>query len=134
MNIKKIIALSTTAMMVTLLPACSTVMNGGNQAVTFNTGEVSEANCTITGGSDNAVQLDFVSPAEVKLPRSKKALNVMCSKAGYADATQIVNSKVEASTAGNIITGGIIGVGVDALTGALYKYPDVVQIMMHTDP
>lgn len=113
------------------LSACSTVVNGSNQLVTFNTGDVDGAKCTVTGGSDNSVNERFVSPAEVKIPRSKKKLNVACSKSGYEDATQAVNSKIEGTTADNILLGGVVGIGVDALTGAIYKYPDVVSIMMN---
>lgn len=112
------------------LSACSTVVNGSNQLVKFNTGDVTGADCTATGGSDFAVNESFVTPAEVKIPRSKKALKIECNKAGYETANKTVTGKVEGSTAGNIILGGGIGVGVDALTGAIYKYPGTVVIPM----
>ncbi len=110
--------------------ACSTVVNGSNQSISFHSGDVEGADCKITGGSDHAVNQNFVTPAEVKIPRSKKSLNLNCTKAGYETTEQTVHSKVEGSTAGNIIAGGVIGVGVDALTGAIYKYPETVAIIM----
>jgi len=112
----------------TTLPACSTIINGSNQSVKFNTGDVTGADCTATGGSDFAVNESFVTPAEVKIPRSKKALKIECNKAGYETGRKSVTGRIEGSTAGNIIAGGGIGVGVDALTGAIYKYPDTVII------
>lgn len=112
------------------LSACSTIINGSNQLVAFNTGEVVGANCVASGGSDYAVNEKFTTPAEVKIPRSKKKLDVTCDKAGYQTGTKSVHGKVEGSTAGNIIAGGGIGLGVDALTGAIYKYPDTVVIDM----
>jgi len=115
------------------LSACSTIVNGSNQLVKVNTGDVSGADCTATGGSDFAVNESFVTPAEVKFPRSKKALKFECNKAGYQTATKTVTGKVEGSTAGNIIAGGGIGVGVDALTGAIYKYPGTIMIPMTPD-
>jgi hypothetical protein len=36
--------------------------------------------------------------------------------------------------AGNVIFGGIIGLGVDAASGAMNKYPDVVTVAMTPDP
>jgi hypothetical protein len=36
--------------------------------------------------------------------------------------------------AGNIIFGGVIGLGVDAVSGALNKYPDQVTVAMSPDP
>lgn len=112
------------------LSACSTVVNGKNQLVKFDTGAVSGADCTAVGGSDFAVNKQFQTPAEVKLPRSSKALDITCSKAGYQTASRTISGKVEGSTAGNLVVGGPIGVGVDALTGAIYKYPDTVSIPM----
>lgn len=126
MNTKLILALVASVS----LSACSTIVNGSNQMVSFNTGDVVGADCVATGGSDYAVNETFTTPAEVKLPRSKKKVDITCNKAGYQTATKSILGKVEGSTAGNIIAGGGIGLGVDALTGAIYKYPDTVMIPM----
>jgi len=112
------------------LSACSTIVNGSNQSIKVNTGEVTGANCTATGGSEFAVNETFVTPAELKIPRSKKALKIECNKAGFQTATQTVNGKVEGTTAGNLLIGGGIGVGVDALTGAIYTYPGTVSLTL----
>jgi hypothetical protein len=39
----------------------------------------------------------------------------------------------EAMAAGNVIFGGVIGLGVDAVSGALNKYPDQVTVAMAPD-
>jgi len=124
MNIKLITAIAAAIS----LSACSTIVNGSNQLVKFNTGDVTGADCTATGGSDFAVNESFVTPAEVKIPRSKKTLEIECNKEGYQTGNKNVVGRVEGSTAGNILLGGGIGVGVDALTGAIYKYPDTISI------
>ena len=126
MNIK-LIALLAASISVS---ACSTIVNGSNQMVNFNTGDVVGADCVATGGSSNSVNEMFVTPAEVKIPRSKKILIVECNKPGYQTGEERVAGQVEGSTGGNILLGGPIGVGVDALTGAIYKYPDTVVIDM----
>ena len=112
------------------LSGCSTIVNGSNQMVKINTGDVEGANCTATGGSDFAVNESFVTPAEVQFPRSKKTLTFECNKAGFQTGTESVVGRVEGTTAGNVLIGGGIGVGVDALTGAIYKYPDTVSITL----
>jgi hypothetical protein len=33
----------------------------------------------------------------------------------------------------NVIFGGLIGLGVDSASGAMYKYPDMVTVMMTPD-
>lgn len=112
------------------LSGCSTVVNGSNQLVEFSTGDVTGAQCNVTGGSDNAVNETFTTPAEVKIPRSKKTLIVECDKDGYQTGTEQAIGRVEGTTGGNILLGGPVGVGVDALTGAIYKYPDTILIEM----
>jgi len=57
-------------------------------------------------------------------------LNVSCSKPGYSDGSTQVTGRVEGTTAGNILLGGVIGLGVDAASGALYKYPDTVTVTL----
>lgn len=110
------------------MTGCSTIVNGSNQTLNFQTGAVEGADCELTGGSEFAVQENFTSPASIEIPRSKKALQLECSKDGYTTASKTVYSKVEATTGGNILIGGFIGAGVDAATGALYKYPDSVNL------
>lgn len=113
-----------------LISGCSTVANGSNQRVEVNTGDVIAADCLVTGGSDFAVEERFVTPAEIRLPRSKKTIKFSCEKEGYETGTKNVVGRIEGSTAGNILVGGPIGVGVDALSGAIYKYPDVITVPM----
>jgi len=47
--------------------------------------------------------------------------------------TSVIPSGTEAMTAGNIVFGGIIGLGVDAASGAMNKYPDIVTVAMVPD-
>ena len=112
------------------LGACSTIVNGTNQSIQFTTGSVDGADCNLTGGSNHAVSKSFVSPAEVEVPRSSKSLTLNCNKAGYQSAERQVDSKIEATTGGNLLLGGVIGAGVDAATGAVYKYPEEVDLPM----
>ena len=42
----------------------------------------------------------------------------------------IVESNYEAMNAGNILIGGFIGIGVDAATGAMWKYPTAIVVPM----
>ena len=47
---------------------------------------------------------------------------------------QAQSSNAEAISAGNVIFGGVLGLGVDAVSGALNKYPDQVTVAMTPDP
>lgn len=61
------------------------------------------------------------TPTSFQLPR-KNALEVYIQKEGYEPLTVHVSSQISgggaAGMAGNVLVGGVIGVGVDAFTGA----------------
>jgi len=55
-------------------------------------------------------------------------LTVTCTKAGFQDAVVTVPAKFNAVTAGNILAGGLIGIGVDAASGANYGYAETTEV------
>ncbi|MGB6231780.1 MAG: hypothetical protein WBF53_16820 [Litorimonas sp.] len=115
------------------LGACSSIANGKNQAVMFSTGDVEGAECHITGGRDGAVNMRVTTPEKAQVRRAKAAIDVECSKDGYLTASRRVESKMEGTTGGNVVAGGFIGLGVDAMTGAMFKYPDTILVKMQQD-
>ena len=123
----KLFALCAAAIAVT---GCSTIANGKNQAVKFTTGAVEGADCLVTEGRDGAVRESFQTPAEVQIRRAKAAIKVECSKTGYKTASRRVESKMEGTTGGNVVAGGFVGLGVDAMTGSMFKYPDTILLEM----
>lgn len=123
----KLIAALTTAFG---LSACSTIINGTNQGVNFTTGEAQGAKCLVTGGSKGDVNTSFTSPADLQIPRSKKSLQIECNKPGYQTTTKTVAGTLEGTVIGNVIVGGLPGLGVDAIAGSLYRYPDTIDIDM----
>jgi len=127
MNSKLLITAITAAIS---LSACSSITNGNNQAVNFHTGEVKGADCVVSGGRDGNVYLELTTPAKVRVRRAKAAIDVECKKTGYQTANLTVQSKMEATTGGNVIAGGFVGLGIDAMTGAMFKYPDTIMLEM----
>ena len=55
-------------------------------------------------------------------------MTVDCTKDGYAPGHQIAISHFGGATAGNIIAGGLIGMGVDAASGANYSYDNLITV------
>ncbi len=74
------------------------------------------------------------TPGTVTLQKSNASLPIQCTKQCYVNGTSIIPAGTEAMTAGNVIFGGVIGLGVDAASGAMNKYPDVVTVAMSPDP
>jgi len=107
---------------------CATITRGTTQIVVVNTPGVPGATCTLTStsiGSQTAV-----TPATVTLQKGRDNVSVHCSKECYQDGAGIIASNLEGMTAGNILLGGVVGLGVDAASGAMNSYTAEVQIVM----
>jgi len=115
-----------------LLGACATLVNGTSQTVTVSTTPPA-ASCTLDrmGARVGAIS---ATPGSVHLDKSKNDLSVTCSKEGFQTASVAHASSFSGATFGNIIAGGVIGVIVDAASGANYSYPADIRIDMAANP
>lgn len=113
------------------LSGCASVMKGSSQSIAITTMPTSGADCVL---SSKEGSWPVVSPGVVKVERSKADIVVHCSKAGWQDATQTIPSNFEGWTMGNLLIGGVIGVGVDAATGAINEYPHAFNVTMIPAP
>jgi hypothetical protein len=113
------------------LVGCATITKGTTQTIAIDTPGVPGATCTIQTPSGPRV---LATPGNVTLEKSSAALPITCTKECYALGSSMIPSNTEAMAAGNIILGGVIGLGVDAATGAMNKYPDIVTVAMTPDP
>lgn len=107
---------------------CATVTRGTSQAFTV---ESTPLGATVSMSNGERCE----TPCTVKLKR-KHPLAVHVCKAGYAPVTANIVSSMSgaggAGMAGNVLVGGLIGVGVDAASGAtkdLKPNPLVLQLV-----
>ncbi len=110
------------------LAACATVTRGTTQQVTMKSEPPGAAVKTSTGFTCAA------TPCTFKMPR-KEGFEATFSKDGYEPVTVTVTSKMSgggaAGMAGNVIAGGLIGMGVDATSGALNDLtPNPVEVTL----
>ena len=110
-----------------LLGGCATITRGTTQTVAVDTPGVPGAMCTVT--TTNGPQT-VATPGAFILSKSSATLPVRCVKECYQDGGGVLGSTFEAMTAGNLIVGGVIGIGVDAMSGAMNKYPDFISVPM----
>ncbi|NOT42949.1 MAG: hypothetical protein HOP13_20920 [Alphaproteobacteria bacterium] len=112
------------------LGGCATVVKGTKQDVAIST-DPPGASCMV---SRNGAEVAMIAqtPGIVQVSRDRAALVVSCTKAPEfaAPATQTVDSKFNGATLGNILLGGVVGVVVDASTGANYSYPEQVAVSL----
>ncbi len=110
------------------LAGCATIVKGTTQSVSVDTPGATGSKCTLTSSSVGSVTL--VTPASVVLQKGSESVRVLCKKECHDDGVGIITSGTEAMAAGNIIAGGPIGLGVDAISGAMNKYNEQNQITM----
>lgn len=114
-----------------VLVGCATITKGTTQTIAIDTPGVPGATCTIQTQSGPR---GLMTPGNVTLDKGSSALPITCTKECYVMGSSMIPSNTETMAAGNIILGGVIGLGVDAATGAMNKYPDLVTVAMIPDP
>src|SRR5690625_1229991 len=70
------------------------------------------------------------TPGSVTVSKSKDHASVECEKVGYQQAAAPLESSFQGMTFGNILFGGLIGVAVDASTGAMHQYPPSITVVL----
>lgn len=108
---------------------CASIVSGTNQSLTVETPGCAGASCKST----NDKGLCAVNASgSVVVNRTYGPLTVVCSKAGVADATAVIESSTKGMAFGNVLLGSLspITVGVDMKIGAAYDYPNLIQVLL----
>ena len=110
------------------LGSCSTIVKGTEQQVSVNTPGVQGAMCQLQSPAIGSRTVQ--TPGNVILPKSKHNVAVSCTAQCYGPGVATLASHTEVMTAGNVLFGGFIGLGVDAASGAMNKYDPGVEVVM----
>lgn len=119
-------------LLVITISGCATITKGTTQSVAINTPGVQGARCTLSSTSIGTRSL--TAPATIVLDKGADNVAVRCVKECFEDGVGVIGSSLETMTAGNILVGGVIGVGVDAASGAMNKYAPEATIVMAPKP
>jgi len=122
-----------------IVVAAAAISLGACASVTRGTTDVFVVETTPSGAqvkTTNQFACDS-TPCSFKMPR-KSEFQVTVSKPGYKTTTHQVTNKVSgagsAGMAGNVLVGGLIGVGVDAYTGAMKDLtPNPLVVVMEKE-
>ncbi|MCB1420141.1 MAG: translation initiation factor 2 [Notoacmeibacter sp.] len=114
-----------------LLTGCGTVVRGTTEDVVI---DVQPVDATVTTTLNHRCT---AMPCVVKVNRKEK-FTVTASREGYVPQSVFVDTKVSgkgaAGFAGNIVAGGVIGMGVDVATGATLDHtPNPVVIRLQPE-
>jgi hypothetical protein len=126
----KLVCVSAVALAATL-GGCATVTRGTTTAFVAESTPPGASVRTSTGFTCPS------TPCALKMPR-KEEFEITFRKAGYKPVTARVLSQVgsggAAGMAGNILLGGIIGVGVDATSGAMNNLvPNPLRVTLEAE-
>ena len=123
----KINTLAAFAAMGFALSGCASIVEGTTQSLAVTTPPADGAKCVLTSSEGTYY---VTSPGNAIVHKTKNDLSIVCNKDGFNEAHFTLSPHFNGATAGNILAGGIIGIGIDAATGANYNYPPSVAVPM----
>jgi hypothetical protein len=125
---KTFLALS--AAILFMLPGCASIAGSPTQAIMVSTKDSQGNNlegpmCVL---ANSVGRWSVRAPGTVVVGRSSESLKVTCTTDGGGSGATIVESKIRAVAAGNILIGGVVGIAVDHISGAGYSFPEDISI------
>ncbi|CAO4186637.1 translation initiation factor 2 [Methylorubrum extorquens] len=119
------------ALVAVSLAACGSITRGTTELIAFTSEPPSAAVATTTSW------YCATTPCSLDVPRSEE-FDVTFTKPGFQPQTVPVRTKLAgagaAGFAGNVLAGGVIGMGVDAYTGAAMDHtPNPVAVTLVPD-
>jgi hypothetical protein len=122
------------------IQGCASTASGKNQSVSvvtvFEGDQVNEASCTLTNDSGTWY---IKTPGSVFLRKSSGDLSATCRKNNIQAAATFQSSASGGAVAGNtamllIPIVGLVAYGIDAASGAMFNYPDTLNILFTENP
>jgi hypothetical protein len=110
-----------------LLSGCASVVRGSTESILITTPPTTGASCILSNPRGNWT---VVTPGVVEVKKSKQDVRVTCTKDGFQDGVASIESGFEGWTVGNLLIGGLIGLGIDAATGSINDYANAFQVPM----
>ena len=108
--------------------SCSSITTGTTQTVTVIT-EPAGATCKLQRGGV-LIGMINATPGSISIDKSKDHVSVECEKREHLPGAAVLASDFQGMTLGNVLIGGIIGIGIDAASGAMHYYPPSVSVFL----
>jgi hypothetical protein len=111
-----------------LLGGCATIVEGTDQTLSVSTTPAGATCELIRGGT--TIGLVNPTPGSINVEKSQDDITVKCEKEEHQSAARSFASQLQGMTFGNILFGGIIGVAVDASSGAMHEYEPSIHLVL----
>ena len=114
------------------MTGCATIVSKTEYPVTIST-NAPNAQVTVRNSSTGMVLVNSKAPVTVTLKTSKGFFEPATYQCDVYDEkkkkqTRVIETQFNKWFLGNFVIGGIIGMGVDGLSGACYKFDDALYI------
>src|SRR5689334_17904090 len=109
------------------LSGCATIVEGTTQPVSVSTTPEQGAQCTLVNSQGTWY---LTTPGSTTVHKTKTDLNITCARSGYEPGHVVAASHFGVTTFGNAIAGGLVGVGVDAASGANFHYDSPIVVAL----
>jgi hypothetical protein len=113
---------------ISCLSGCASIVGGTTQTISVNTNPPA-ATCQVNQGIRPVGSVSS-TPGGFTVKKTRDDLQLICKKEGYQDSSHIITSDLEPWVFGNVVLGGIIGLGVDWATGAWNRYDEAVNMSL----
>ncbi len=114
-----------------ILSGCGSIYNGTTQKMTILTPGAENSECVL---ENDIVKSRAHPPQTIKVKRNRLPLTIVCTAPGNRVKSTILAPKITKAGAYNAITFSIPGAIYDDHSGALYEYPEIVEIDFNNVP
>ena len=108
-----------------VLGACAYALDGNIQDLTVLTPGAEDAVCYVYVDD---LRYEFFPPQTVNIYNSKEDLVIDCLAPGNRRKKVVIEPEINKKVAGNVATGVVPGATWDYTSGAMFKYPIVVEV------
>jgi len=113
------------------LCACATITTSPSQDLAIAT-EPPGARCEVHRDGRFVGTLE-ATLGTLRIGKSSRDSVVTCTRPGHRPAQATLRPEFNPVTIGNVLLGGVVGIIVDASTGAVSRYPDSVQLVLEAE-
>jgi hypothetical protein len=103
-------------------------MSGSSQGVSVDT-DPPGATCSVARGGEQLAAIG-TTPGQVTISKGFHAVDIDCNKDGHLSSKASLSTSFQPWTLGNILLGGVIGLAIDAATGAMVEYPKSATVLL----
>ncbi|MDE2164543.1 MAG: hypothetical protein KGJ53_15380 [Alphaproteobacteria bacterium] len=106
---------------------CATIIQGSTQSVSITSKPEDGAKCVLKNSQGTWY---VTTPGSVNVHKTKTDLTVTCQKDGVGTGSVVAVAKFGGTTFGNVLAGGLIGITVDAASGANFYYDSPILVTL----